>query len=262
MYTEHFPNFEKQQEILQQIIESLNKTTNRNYSHIFRSISNSIDFITDGSVKMIDGISTEINSKISIKLEPVFLYENGALVGINFDIILIANVMDFTLESSNSDQVHRYLGRYRGKFQDNKEKHWFAKIKKMHTIVNRSQNQLFFEFIPSRRLSALVGKGPISKYQILDRVSEYIYKKQLKREDGSILLDRKLCKWFYAGRKIVTQDEMIDFLSQNSLLTQVQMNTYLKTEGSFYERHLLPRKFMADFEASSGSSKYLFGPIA
>ena len=250
-----------EQETLILICKTLNEVTNTQYSLVLKSPANSIDFITDSKVKHIVGIITTINQIISIELQSIPYYEDGTLAGIDLNLVLVANIKDFTADSDLLGVLSRYLIYYRGRLNNRNERFWIGKIKKLNQLVVKCKKHLIFEFIPSRRLSLIVGKEPKTKYEIFNRLSEYIFSNNLKLSDGTIKLDKTMSSWFNSSKPFVNEDDLFDFLTQNSLLTEYQINKFIKSHGNYNGHLYQSHNSMAQLKTSSRSSEYLFGPI-
>jgi hypothetical protein len=255
--------FEKETEtILRELCKSLNCISNGRYDEILEKLENSVDFLTDGELKRLEGILYIIDSRLSLELHPLPLVVKGTFVGIQIKISLRARMKDFTTGTDRICQYYDYLAVVRYPFRGPDEKSWLAKIRQLNKEVEDTKIRLQRLYTPSRRLSVIVGCEPKPKYQILDQLSDYILKNKLRYTNGDIKIDGDLKPFYSKNTVTVCENVMFDTLRENTLVSEAQVYLSALQGGILYagNQNTKHTKFM---QVNTGGtiSKYLHWPL-
>lgn len=247
--------------LLQKVGESLNRISSESYSEVFERLENSIDFIADGELKRLIGLRFQVSNDVSIVLSAEPYRRDGMLLGINVNLGIISSLLDFT--SSSISAVNKYPVRFAGKFRfDGLNSHyWAMKVSNLHREVRSSAHNLEREYTPSNRLEKIVGPGPMTKLKILDSVSSYIIKNNLRLNNGHIKIDGLLKPFYSKNTVTVCEWTFFDTLRENTLISEFQLQQYLALRGHqrFSKKIYLKRKVIPI--RVSGASEYIDGSI-
>lgn len=214
-------NIEK---LLQDICCSLNKINRKNsYLEIFSKHENSIDFITNGELKRLIGISYYIEPRLNLEIYPVPIIENDNFLGLKLKVCLRVRMQDFTTGKKDKVQTYEYFSIVRFTFIGTDEKYWFAKIKQLNKQVEETKVRLQRLYTPSKQLSLIIGPEPKPKYQILDLLSDYILNNQLRYLNGDIKIDGHLKTFYSKGTVCVSESVIFDTLRENTLISEAQV---------------------------------------
>lgn len=209
-------------ELLYQILNSLNEISVGAYVKVFSREANSIDFITDCEVKKFIGISYAVDQRLSLHLQPEITIRGSQL---RMRISLGANIKmkDFTANNNEDIQYYNFFFQYSYLFTGKEDKNWLRKIRELNKEVIQTATRLQRKYIPSQRLSKIVGREAKPKYQILDLFSDYIIRNNLRLSNGSIKIEGDLKPFYRKNTHTVCENTIFDTLRENVLINETQL---------------------------------------
>ena len=226
-------------ELLAQVLNSLNAINEGAYEKILIREANSIDFITDGEVKKFIGISYAVDQRVSLHLQPEIMVRKSQL-RMRLSLGVQIKMKDFTANNNEEMQYYNFFYQYCYLFTGQDDRNWARKIKELNKEVVKAANRLKREYIPSQRLSKIVGREAKPKYQILDLFSDYIIRNNLRLSNGAIKIEADLKPLYKKNTHTVCENTIFDTLRENTLITETQLK--LVTNQHKFRTHRPPTK--------------------
>lgn len=251
------------QNLLLTIFSSLSHLSPESYKKVWEQHENSIDFITDGEIKRLIGISYDVDPRVTLHLQPSPINLKGSLTGIQLKLFARIRMKDFTTGKSDIVQFYNFYYYTSYPLLGPKEKFWEKKICHLNKEIRATSYRLQRKYTPSHRLSKIVGRDPKPKYQILDLVSDYILSNNLRLSNGAVKVDGHL-KHFY-GKNTVTVCENLFFetLRENTLISENHLKLISTIQGRLNAAQRTNRRHsLVNNGTSSCPSQYIEGPIA